>query len=87
MTNEQIQAMRDRQINRCEAICKALDLSFHYDVCESGFTEFYFSLNDGSKQLIKRVKNDFLETEESKCLSIYEPTPVQFSMWRAMGLL
>ena len=57
MTNEQIQMMRDRQINRCEAICKALDMSFHYDVCESGFTEFYFRLNDGSKHLIKRVEN------------------------------
>lgn len=87
MTNEQIQMMRDRQINRCEAICKALDLSFHYDVCESGFTEFYFNLNDGSKQLIKRVENDFLDTEESKCLSIYVPTSQQLSMWRAMGLL
>ena len=87
MTNEQIQAMRDRQINRCEAICKALDLSFHYDVCESGFTEFYFRLNDGSKQLIKRVKNEFLDTEESKSLSIYEPTLIQRSMWCAMGLL
>ncbi len=41
MTNEQIQAMRDRQISRCVAICKALDMSFHYDICESGFTEFY----------------------------------------------
>jgi hypothetical protein len=87
MTNEQIQAMRDRQINRCEAICKALDLSFHYDVCESGFTEFYFSLNDGSKHLIKRVENDFLDTEESKCLSNYAPSSQQLGMWRVMGLL
>lgn len=87
MTNEQIQMMRDRQINRCEAICKALDMSFHYDVCESGFTEFYFRLNDGSKHLIKRVENDFLDTEESKCLSNYEPSSQQISMWRALGLL
>lgn len=87
MTNEQIQMMRDRQINRCEAICKALDMSFHYDVCESGFTEFYFRLNDGSKHLIKRVENDFLDTEESKCLSNYEPSSQQLSMWRALGLL
>ena len=87
MTNEQIQAMRDRQINRCEAICKALDLSFHYDVCESGFTEFYFRLNNGSEQLVKRVENDFLDSEESKNLSNYEPTLEQISMWRVMGLL
>ena len=87
MTNEQIQMMRDRQINRCEAICKALDMTFHYDVCESGFTEFYFRLNDGSKHLIKRVENDFLDTEESKCLSNYEPSSQQLSMWRALGLL
>ena len=79
--------MRDRQINRCEAICKALDLSFHYDVCESGFTEFYFRLNDGSYHLIKIVKNDFLDSEESKCLSIYTPAPEQISMWHTMGLL
>lgn len=87
MTNEQIQAMRDRQINRCESICKALDLSFHYDVCESGFTEFYFRLKDGSDQLIKRVENDFLDSEESKDLSKYEPSSQQRSMWFALGLL
>lgn len=87
MTNEQIQAMRDRQINRCEAICKALDMSFRYDVCESGFTEFYFRLNDGSEQLIKSVENDFLDSEESKNLSNYAPSRQQLSMWNVMGLL
>ena len=87
MTNEQIQVMRDRHINRCEEICKALDLTFHYDVCESGFTEFYFRLNDGSEHLIKRVENGFLDKEESKCLSLYTPAPTQLSMWRALGLL
>ena len=87
MTNEQIQMMRDRQINRCESICKALDMSFRYDVCESGFTEFYYRLNDGSEQLIKSVENDFLDSEESKNLSNYTPSSQQLSMWRAMGLM
>lgn len=87
MTNEQIQMMRDRQINRCEAICKALNMSFHYDVCESGFTDFYYRLNDGSEQLIKTVENDFLDSEESKCLSNYEPSRQQLSMWHLKGLL
>lgn len=87
MTNEQAQMKRDRQIDRCEAICKALDLTYHYDVCESGFTEFYFRLNDGSEHLIKSVENDFLNSEESKCLSNYEPSSQQLSMWRALGLL
>ena len=87
MTNEQIQMMRDRQINRCEQIRKALDVTYRYDVCESGFTEFYFRLNNGSEQLVKRVENDFLASEESKNLSNYEPTLEQLSMWRVMGLM
>lgn len=89
MTNEQAQMKRDRQIDRCEAIRKALneEITYHYDVCESGFTEFYFRLNDGSKHLIKRVENDFLDTEESKCLNNYEPSRQQLSMWNLMGLL
>lgn len=89
MTNEQIQMKRDRQIDRCEAIRKALneEITYRYDVCESGFTEFYFRLNDGSEHLIKSVENDFLDSEESKCLSNYEPSRQQLSMWNLMGLL
>ena len=89
MTNEQAQMKRDRQIDRCEAICKALneEITYHYDICESGFTEFYFRLNDGSKHFIKRVENDFLDSEESKNLSNYAPSRQQLSMWNVMGLL
>lgn len=55
--------------------------------CESGFTNFYFRLNDGSEHLIKRVANDFLDSEESKDLSNYTPESQQLIMWDLMGLL
>lgn len=88
MTNEQAQMKRERQIDRCEAICKALNgITYHYDDCESGFTNFYLGLNDGSEHLIKRVENDFLDSEESKNLSNYAPSRQQLSMWNVMGLL
>lgn len=94
MTTQQIQMKRDRQIDRCQAICFALNdeikerrYSYCYDVCESGFTEFYFKLNDGSEHLLKKVKNEFLDTDDSKDLSHYTPTREQLVMWDLMGLL
>lgn len=93
MTTQQIQMKRDRQIDRCQAICKALNeeregrFTYRYDECESGFTNFYFRLNDGSEHLIKRVANDFLDSEESKDLSNYTPESQQLIMWDLMGLL
>lgn len=94
MTTQQIQMERDRHIDRCQAICFALNdeikerrYSYRYDVCESGFTEFYFKLNDGSEHLLKKVKNEFLDTDDSKDLSHYTPTREQLVMWDLMGLL
>ena len=93
MTTQQIQMERNRQIDRCQAICKVLNeeregrFTYRYDVCESGFTEFYFKLNDGSEHLLKKVKNEFLDTDDSKDLSHYTPTREQLVMWDLMGLL
>ena len=93
MTTQQIQMERNRQIDRCQAICKVLNeeregrFTYRYDVCESGFTEFYFKLNDGSEHLLKKVKNEFLDTDDSKDLSHCTPTREQLVMWDLMGLL
>ena len=93
MTTQQIQMKRDKQIDRCQAICKALNeeregrFAYRYDDCESGFTNFYFRLNDGSEHLLKKVKNEFLDTDDSKDLSHYTPTREQLIMWDLMGLL
>lgn len=93
MTTQQIQMERNRQIDRCQAICKVLNeeregrFTYRYDVCESWFTEFYFKLNDGSEHLLKKVKNEFLDTDDSKDLSHYTPTREQLVMWDLMGLL
>ena len=47
-----------------------------------------FSLFIYAHMLFSAVTDaDFLDTEESKCLSNYEPSSQQLSMWRALGLL
>lgn len=85
---------RARQIKRCQKICDSLNADFaeprytyHYDDCESGFTKFYFYLNNGAEMLVRTVKNEFLDTEESKILSDYGPSTEQRLLWSIQGLL
>ena len=85
---------RERQINKCQAIVKALNgeleetrFTYHYDVCESGLTTFCFRLKDGAEIVTIEVRNDFLDSEESKYLSIYAPKREQKIMWSMQGLL
>ena len=85
---------RERQINKCQAIVKALNgelgeerFTYHYDVCESGLTTFSFILKDGTEIVTIEVRNDFLDSEESKDLSIYAPKREQKIMWSMQGLL
>lgn len=93
-TMEEIFKERERQIKRCQAIVKALNgelgearFTYHYDVCESGFTNFYFRLNNGADMLTRKVENSFLDTEESKILSDYGPSTEQRYLWDIQGLL
>lgn len=85
---------RERQIKKCQAIVKALNselvearYTYHYDVCESGLTTFSFRLNNGAEIVTVEVRNDFLDSEESKDLSIYSPKREQKIMWSMQGLL
>lgn len=62
---------RERQINKCQAIVKALNselgearFTYQYDVCESGLTTFSFRLKDGAEIVTIEVRNDFLDSEE-----------------------
>ena len=66
---------------------KVLQSLTYYDDCESGFTKFYFYLNNGAAMLIRTVENEFLDTEESKILSDYGPSTEQRLLWRIQGLL
>ncbi len=89
MTNEQIQMRRERQLNKCDLICNALNnkLIYHYDVCESGFTEFYYRLKDGRLYFVKKVSNNFLDSKESNNLSNYDLSRQEYSMLVMNGLL
>ena len=84
---------RERQIKKCQAIVKALNGELvearytYYDVCESGLTTFSFRLNNGAEIVTVEVRNDFLDSEESKDLSIYSPKREQKIMWSMQGLL
>lgn len=85
---------RDRQIKRCQKVCDELNkdwgeprYTYQYDVCESGFTNFYFRLNNGADMLIRQVGNSFLDTEESKILSDYCPSTERLTLWDIQGLL
>lgn len=94
MTNEQIFKERERQINRCQKICNSLNAdweepryTYRYDECESGFTNFYFRLNNGADMPIRQVENRFLDTEASKILSDYGPSTEQKRLWDFLGWL
>ena len=85
---------RGRQIERCQRICNELNkdwdeprYTYHYDDCKSGFTKFYFCLNNGVEMLVRTVSNEFLDTEESKILSDYCPSTEQKQLWDFLGLL
>ncbi|MBU9872033.1 hypothetical protein KTQ89_06615 [Holdemanella porci] len=93
-TMDELFRERGRQIERCQRICNELNkdweeprYTYHYDDCESGFTKFYFCLNNGAEMLIRTVKNEFLDTEESKILSDYGPSTEQRYLWDLQGLL
>lgn len=93
-TMDELFRERGRQIDRCQKICNSLNeglstprYTYHYDDCESGFTNFYFILNNGADMLVRTVKNEFLETEESKILSDYSPSTEQRLLWSIQGLL
>ena len=93
-TMEEIFKERSRQIKRCQKICDELNkdwenprYTYEYDVCESGFTNFYFRLNNGADMVIRKVENSFLDTEESKILSEYGPSTQQRYLWDFQGLL
>ena len=93
-TMDEIFRERARQIERCQKVCDELNkdwdeprYTYHYDDCESGFTKFYFYLNNGAEMLIRTVKNEFLDTEESKILSDYCPSTEQLTLWDIQGLL
>ena len=93
-TMDEIFRERARQIERCQKICDSLNAdwnepryTYHYDDCESGFTKFYFYLNNGAEMLVRTIKNEFLDTEESKILSDYSPSSEQLKLWDFLGLL
>ncbi len=93
-TMDELFRERGRQIDRCQKICNSLNkdlveprYTYHFDDCESGFTKFYFTLNNGAEMLVRTVKNEFLETEESKILSDYSPSTEQRLLWSIQGLL
>ena len=93
-TMDELFRERSRQIDRCQKICNSLNkdlvkprYTYHYDDCESGFTKFYFKLNNGAEMLVRTVKNEFLESEESKILSDYSPSTEQRLLWSIQGLL
>lgn len=93
-TIEEISKERERQIKKCQKICNYLNsdleesrYTYIYDVCESGFTNFYFRLNNGADMLIREVRNSFLDTEESNILSDYGPSTQQRLLWDLQGLL
>ena len=93
-TMDEIFRERARQIERCQKICNSLNADFaeprytyRYDDCEIGFTKFYFYLNNGAEMLVRTVKNEFLDTEESKILSDYGPSTEQRLLWSIQGLL
>lgn len=93
-TIEEIFKERERQIKKCQKICNSLNAdydwpryTYRYDVCESGFTNFYFRLNNGADMLTRKVENSFLDTEESKILSDYGPSTEQRYLWDIQGLL
>lgn len=93
-TMDEIFRERARHIDRCQKICNSLNAeweepryTYRYDDCESGFTKFYFYLNNGAEMLVRIVKNEFLDTEESKILSDYEPSTEQRYLWDLQGLL
>lgn len=93
-TMDELFRERARQIERCQKNCDSLNAdwnepryTYHYDDCESGFTQFYFYLNNGAEMLIRTVKNEFLDTEESNILSDYGPSTEQRLLWDLQGLL
>lgn len=93
-TMDELFKERARQIKRCQKVCDELNkdwneprYTYHYDDCESGFTKFYFILNTGAEMLVRTVKNEFLETDESKILSDYSPCREQLLLWSIQGLL